>query len=453
LKLNRNKRPDSSGGIDFKLSSFNRNKLANGIEYYLIEKRNLPIVRLSLLVECGSKFDLKNQRGLANLVSMCVDEGAGDLNALQIADQFEMLGAHFSVYVDNDHLYLTLQSLSENFRKAFEVFRNIVTTPHLNVKDFDREKRKLLTRFSQLKDEPDYLAGSAFTHSVFGVNHPYSHSTIGVSNDVTEIQNNDIRKFYSKYFSPENSVMVIVGDLDENEILDVLQKNFSTWKGSKPEQDVMQTNHLEKSEVVIVDKKDSVQTEIRVGHLCSKRNQKDYFQRLLLNTVLGGQFTSRINLNLREKHGYTYGAFSRFNYLKDAANFIVSTSVGIDNTADALKEIFNELHNIKNGVTDEELSFAKSSIINKFPSNFETYGQVLSNFTSKIICELPDDYFNTYLENIKNVQIDDVNIAANENIHPDKLLTVLAGDKTKILKQIDKNKFGEIKEFDIKLIC
>ncbi|NNG27277.1 MAG: insulinase family protein, partial [Ignavibacteriaceae bacterium] len=198
-----------------------------------------------------------------------------------------------------------------------------------------------------------------------------------------------------------------------------------------------------------VNKKDSVQTEIRCGHLTSKRNSKDYFNKLVFNLVLGGQFTSRINLNLREKHGFTYGAFSRFNYYKAAGFFNVSTSVGIENTANALFEIFSELNEIKHGVNEEELEFAKSSVIRKFPANFESYRQVASNFVGKIIYGLPDDYFATYIQNIKNVKLPEVNDTANKSIFPDSMITVLVGDYDKISEQLETDEYGEV----VKLNC
>ena len=187
-----------------------------------------------------------------------------------------------------------------------------------------------------------------------------------------------------------------------------------------------------------------VQSEIRVGHLSTKRNEEDYYSRLILNTILGGQFSSRINLNLREKKGYTYGAHSRFNYFKESAYFYVSTSVGIENTANAIAEIFNELNGIQGGVTPDELEFAKSSIIRKFPSNFESNKQIASNLIGMVIHSLPEEYFNNYVVNVKSINIGDVNSAAAKFILPEKSVTVIVGDKAKLT--------GQLKDFDIEII-
>lgn len=448
MKFDRTKKPASTELAEFKLLPFKKGNLENGLQYYLVEKKNLPIIRLSFMAQCGSRFDPAGKRGLSNLVSMCIDEGAGKLTALQLADEFEMLGAQFSVYSTSDFMYLTLQVLSENFKKAARLFSDVITSPQFNNDDFEREKRKLLTRFNQLKDEPEFLANSAFDYFVFDKTNPYANSSVGLSADVNTITVEEVRKFYKKYFTAGNSALVAVGNFNENELLETLNTNLKNLNDANISSDYILPSMQKENQLIIVNKKDSVQTEIRVGHLAGKRSDEDYFKKLLLNTILGGQFASRINLNLREKRGYTYGAFSRFNYLQNAADFMVSTSVGIENTADALKEIFFELNNIKKGVTKEELSFAKSSIINKFPSNFETNRQISSNFISKIIHNLPDDYLNTYIKNINAVTIEDVNETAAKVIHPDLMITVLAGDTARIKEQIDEGDFGKITETD-----
>jgi zinc protease len=162
-----------------------------------------------------------------------------------------------------------------------------------------------------------------------------------------------------------------------------------------------------------------------------------------VNLVLGGQFSSRLNLNLREKHGYTYGVHSRFSYLKEAGYFGVSTSVGIENTIKALKEIISEIRNIKEGLTTEEIKFAKSSLTRRFPSNFETYRQISSNISSKVIHNLPDDYFETYIQKINSVSLEEVNEIANNSIYPEDLITVLVGDSKKIFEQVNGEELGE----------
>jgi zinc protease len=444
MTLNRKNKPQPANKINFNPPNFHNYKLNNGLEVYFIPKPELPIVRINLVINSGSRFDPVKLKGLANLVSMCIDEGAGEYNALQLSDEIDLIGAHFSVYSDDDSIYITLQVLAEHFDKGFELFKKVLLSPHFNEKDFEREKRKVLTRLLQFRDEPEYVANTAFEFLLFGKGDPYASPIPGFDSTVNSISNNDLKKYYSSYFGAENAAIVIVGGINEKELRSSLNIFSDEWNIRIKQKVIKSELNLNDKKLFIIDKKDSVQTEIRTGHLTSKRDNKDYFNKLMFNLVLGGQFTSRINLNLREKHGYTYGASSRFNYYKDAGFFYVSTSVGIENTANALNEISSELNEIKNGVNEEELEFVKSSVIRKFPANFESYGQVASNFVGKIIYGLSDDYFETYIQNIKSVKLPEVNEAASKSILPGSLLTVLVGDYKKISEQLETDKYGEI---------
>jgi zinc protease len=434
----------SAKEINFTLPLFSRYTLSNGLEVYFIKKTELPIVRLKLLINSGSRFDPLNKRGLSNLLSMCIDEGAGDYDSLQLSDEFEFLGVHFSVHSDSDNTILSLQVLDEKLDPALKLFSSIILSPHLKEDDFLREKRKVLTHLKQLEDDPEYLADTTFDFLVLGEKNPYSFPTIGTEKKLQLIAVENIREFYNNYISPNNSALIVVGNIEERELINKLGNNLGNWKPNEVTINKVDQTESSASKVYIVNKKDSVQTEIRTGHISINRNDVDYFQRLLLNTILGGQFTSRINLNLREKHGYTYGARSYFNYYKEAAYFGVSTSVGIENTANALREIYNELKKIKEGVTEEELDFAKSSITKRYPLNFETYSQIASNISSKIIYNLPDNYFDTYIERVNAVKKEEVNNTADAFIKADKLITVLSGDSKKIEEQIKDSDYGEI---------
>jgi len=381
---------------------------------------------------------------------MCIDEGAGKYDALQLADEFEMLGVQFSVSTDSDISVISLQVLSENFIPALKLFGSVITEPHFKEDDFNRERKKILVRLNQVKVEPDYIADVSFEHFLFGNDCPYSFPTMGVESDIPNIQLQLIRDYYQQKFTPLNSTMIVVGDIDWTSLQKALEEVFSNWDIISP------INHSDISlkklqrKTFIIDKPDSVQTEIRIGHLSSKRNEKDFFQKQILNLILGGQFSSRLNLNLREKHGYTYGVHSRFSYFNEAGYFAVSTSVDIEKTANALREIFSEIIKIKEGITNEELIFANSSLTKRFPSNFETYRQIASNIGSKIIHNLPDDYFETYIQRVNSFSLDEVNKIAVSSIYPDELISVLVGDSKKIIKQINKEEFGEtiVLEYD-----
>lgn len=446
--MDRNIKPKESGQITFALPKIEKFKLENGLEVYFIQKNKLPLVQLNLIVNAGSTFDPDGKKGTSNLFAMAVDEGAGNYDALALSDEFDRLGSNFSVHSTQDSIYFSLQSLSENFERSLELFSTVLTKPHLSEQDFEREKRKVITRILQIKDEPDEIADSVFEKLLFGNKNPYASQTIGYDEDVKNISVEDLKNFYLKYIHPNNSALVVVGDTTLSQLQGQLNKYFKDWKSSPLPPQILYQRKDNLSKIYVVNKKDSVQTEIRMGHYSAKRNDGDYFSKSILNTILGGQFTSRINLNLREKKGYTYGAHSQFNYYKNEAYFYVSTSVASENTGNAVKEIFNELNNIKQGVLPSELEFAKSSIIRKFPANFETYKQVATNLAGIILHSLPDNYFNTYLQNVNSVSMENVNDAAVKHISPEQVVTVLVGEKDKIMNQINELKLGEVIEVD-----
>ena len=446
--IKREIKPLPKDEINFTLPAIEQFTLSNGLKVFFIQKQKLPIIQLSLVFDAGSKYDPAGKKGLANLFAMLVDEGAGEFDSLQLSDEFDMLGTHFNVSTTEDNIYFSLQSLTENFKRSAELFAKVLTAPHLNEKDFERERRKIITRLLQLKDEPDEIADLVFSKRVLGEANPYAYPVSGYEKDITSTSIDDVRTFYKNFIHPNNGSIIAVGDISKGSLEVQLNSLLAGWEPKSPYQVEHKITEDKKFKLFIVDKKDAVQSEIRAGHTAARRNETDYYSKTLVNMILGGQFTSRINLNLREKNGFTYGATSRFSYLKDDAFFSVSTSVNTENTLPALKEIINELNGIRAGISEEEIEFAKSSLIRKFPSNFETYRQIATNLTAMVIHSLPKDYFNRYIENISSVTLDEANTIANGSILPGELKIVIVGDKSKLKPQFEAA-YGNIFEADM----
>ena len=447
--LDRSKKPSPSGEIKFRLPQIERFKLKNNLDVLFVKKRSLPILRFSLLAGSGSKYDPIGKKGLANLFARVLDEGAGKFNAIELSEEMDILGSSFSVSCFNDNIHLTLQTLTENLDRSLELFGTILSKPHLGEKSFEREKRKTLTHIQQIQDSPEDIADIAFDRIIFGKDNPYAYPSIGYNEEVSNISQKDVKSFYENNFLPGNSTLIIVGDSTRNELEEKLNKFLSDWKSTQQICEPEYPLSEEKLSVYLIHKEGSVQSEIRVGHLSAKRNNGNFFARHLFNMILGGQFSSRINLNLREDKGYTYGAHSRFNYYKDATQFEVSTSVGSENTGNSIKEILKELEKIKEGITDNELDFARSSVIRRYPGNFETYGQVSANLASLVLHSLPNNYFNTYIDSLSGLNIEDVNKVAIENIFPEKLSILIVGDKNLILNQLQGLNISDIIELNI----
>jgi zinc protease len=447
--FDRSIRPVPSEEINFSLPEIEKFKLSNNLEVIFIQKTKLPILQFNLIIDAGSYLDPASKKGLSNLFSMAFDEGAGKFTSLELSDEFDILGSNFSVFSSEDNVFLSLQTLKENFEKSLELFSTVVKSPHLNEINFKREQRKVITHILQQQDEPDEIADLVYDHIVFGKINPYSYPTLGYDEHVKNISIEDIKKFYSDFILPNNSKLIVVGDTSKEELINKLEFYFKDWNPKQSSINVSFPKTESTKKIYLYDKKGSVQSEIRIGHTATKRTENDFFPKAILNNILGGQFSSRINLNLREQKGYTYGANSRFNYLKESAYFITSTSVGAENTGNAVREIMNELEGIRNGVKDDEIDFAKSSLIRKFPSNFETYKQIASNLISMVVHSLSFDYYNTYINSIKSVNKELVENAAEKHIHPDKVVTVIVGDKDKVKSQLANLNFADIIDVDI----
>ncbi len=447
-KVNRKEKPLPSGEIEFTLPEIKEFATSNNLKVFHVKKDKLPLVQFLLLTNAGSIYDPEEKRGLAGLTAMMLDEGAGEMDALQLSEEIDMLGSHLSVRIDEDNIFISLQTLKENVDKSFNILSKIITEPNLDEIDFKREQRKAITRIIQRKDNPDDVADSIFDYNLYGKDNPYAHLYTGNQNSVNSISVDDVRNYYKNFFIPDNSVLIVVGDISHDELKNVLDKYLINWKSGTSELKDIPEPRRKGSKIIVCHKENAMQSEIRVGHLSSKRHEGNFFAKHLLNTILGGQFSSRINLNLREDKGYTYGAFSRFNYFKHQAHFYVSTSVSTENTGNAIEQILAELKRIREGVTKEELEFAKYSIIRKFPANFETYSQIATNLSGRAIFSLPSDYFNTYIDNINNVTAEEVNQAAINEILTEEALITVVGDKKKISEQLMKFPNSVIVEVD-----
>lgn len=433
----RARKPQPEKDYKFSVPEIQRYRLGNGLEISLVERHNLPLVRVNLMAGCGSSLDPLNKKGLANLFSMSIDEGAGEYNALELSSEFDLLGSDFNIHSTNDSLYFLSRTLKENTEKTLYLMSAVVLNPLFNEEDFQKQKSKVLTRLTQTKDDPDEISANAFEYLIFNRKHPYAFPVLGLENDIRSVSVDDIKKFYAEHLVPRNSHLIFSGDITMDEVINLSSKYFSNWH-NRPAQKITppaaEENH---PGIYFIDKPGSMQSEIKTGHLTARRDKQNYFPRLLLNMALGGQFSSRINLNLREDKGYTYGAFSGFSFFKHSGYFYVSTSVGIENTFNSLSELRKELVEIRNGITSEELNFAKISLIRKFPSNFETNGQIASSISRMILYDLPDDHFNKYIQHIQEVSGEQVNKAAEEYIFPDRMITLIVGNKKDILSQFE----------------
>lgn len=446
--IDRSNAPLPQKKLFFNLPDIKELELENGIKLFFVQKEKLPIVFTKVLVSAGSKFDPPDRRGTGYLTSLLIDEGAGEYDSLALNGEFEKLGSVASVTSNHDLLAMTLLSLKENFNRSLELLSKIILKPRFEENDFAREKKKVIDRILQLKDESSFIASSALDKLVFGDSY-YAVPEIGYENSVSEISNDNIKNFYRNNITTSNTKLIVVGNLTETEAVDLFDKYLGNWNTTLNSSPSFELPKRNPTNYYFVHKENSAQSELRIGHLARKRNAEDHIQTQIMNTILGGQFSSRINLNLREDKGFTYGASSSFQYYQDAGLFEVSTAVENENTGAAIYEILKELKGIRENISSEEIDLAKSYLIKQFPSRFETYSQVAKNIEQLLIHNLSIDEMNDYTKKIESATNEEICTSAVENIFPDELVVVAVGDRTKISSQLQSLKGKEPVELDL----
>lgn len=429
--IDRSVPPKISDDIKLHLPLLRKTKFGNGLKVNFVEKNSLPIVILNFIVKSGSIYDPENKSGLANLLGMTIDEGAHGYDALKIDYMLESLGSIFNISVDHDYIYFSLTSLKKNFERSLEIVSWILREPNFTDEDFQREKNKLLSEIVRLKDEPSYVANWALGYYLFEGT-PYRLPNIGSSKEVKNITNEDVRKFYAEHFTPSNIEAVAVGNISNDELNDLLNKYFGDWGNVVSPKQLTMNLKKHNPKFVLINKPEAQQSEIRIGNFASERKAPDYFAKKLLNAILGGQFSSRLNHNLREEKGITYGVRTTFSHTKNYGFFNASTAVDTDNTALAVAEFLKEFDLIKKDVTEDEIAFAKSYLKKTYPSQFETYSSVALNLGTQAVFELPDSFYNEYLQNIDAVTKSQILDAAKNNIKTDEQIIIVVGNSEKI---------------------
>jgi len=433
--INRKIKPEATAELEYEFPSIQKFFLSNGIKVFLLQRYELPIVRIITQLDFGSSYDLFEKKGLARLLSNCIDEGAGEFDALQLEEEFDILGTQFHIDCSDDITTFNILTLTENIDRSLYLLSLILLSPHLNEQNFEREKRKVLTRLIQLKDNAEYIANRIFNRKIFGEQSYYAHPSLGYDYTVKEISNIDLINFYKKYYVPKGLSMIVVGNISKEHLVNNMEKHFAKWESTSHIKQEKHSEAVTSQSYYFVNKKDAVQTEIRIGHTTPLFDYDDFFNKIFLNTAFGGYFASRLNKNLRERNGFTYGISSSNLYLKSASKISISTSVNSEVTSKAIEEIFFEINKIQNGLTPEEFESAKSYHIKKFPLDTETISSLANRISAKLQLNLPDDYFYGYINKIKDTTFGEVNLVADQFIEETKCVVVLVGSKEVIKEQ------------------
>ena len=415
-----------------------RRALADGLELRAIRHRSVPVVSMVLLVPGGSAVDPDAAHGLVSMTAGLLDEGSRGQSALDIAERVARIGGDLDVEVGMDAVAVSLTTLDRFFECGLELVHEIVTAPNLANDDFNRVRNLRLERLAQMKDHAAAIAERAFARVLYGP-HPYGHLSLGSEPALTAMTVDAARAMHAALFTPAGATLVIVGDRSEEQLLDVAAARFDSWRAAASTMTIDRATGLApppppREALVVIHRPAAAQSELRIGHVCAPRSTPDYPKLLVLNTILGGEFVSRLNLNLRESKGYTYGVRTGFNLRRGVGPFVMQTSVATDVTAPAIHEALAEIRAIadQRPATADEVAQAFASLSKGYPRGFETAGQVARSVAQLALHNLPDTYFEEFVPRLAEVTAADVSAAARQYLAPLKMSTVIVGDLDKI---------------------
>ncbi len=441
----RNTVPSPGPNNTAQLPSAKRTELPNGMALYVVESHYLPIVSANLVFRSGSAADPAGLPGLAGFTASMIDEGTAKRDALQIANEAYALGASLSTGTQTDGSNASIRALKQNTPAAMAILSDIVQNPSFPAKEVERVRNDRLTALMQQRDQPWPTALRVMNACLFGPTHPYGHTQLGTEEALKKMTREDLTTLYKSTFSPKNAALIIAGDVTVAEAKKLAQDAFGTWKGEATTAAMPAAGTTANSRVVIVDKPGSNQTMILAGQMGVKRSDPDYEKLDVMNTILGGLFSSRINMNLREDKGYSYGAFSFIGQNRAVGPLMAGAAVRGDATGPSIQEILKEVAKLKDGgVTEDELKLAKESIIRSLPANFETTSSTAGTMSGIYLYDLPLDYYQTLPGRVQAIQSSDVMDVAKRHLVPDRMVVVAVGDRSKIEPQISKLNLGSI---------
>jgi predicted Zn-dependent peptidase len=432
------------------LPSLQKKALSNGLPVWLIESHEVPLVQVNLLIHAGSADDAPGAFGVASLTAAMLDEGAGKRTALEVADAVDFLGAVLTTGSSFDASSIRLNVPVARLGDALPILADVALRPTFPQQDLDRVRQERLTALLQAQDDPAQIAAEAFNRIVFGETHRYGTGAMGTAATLKAFTANDLRAFHTRYFAPANATLIVVGDTRMDSVLPLLEQQFGSWKGSAEARPALPAApQLTRGQIYIVDKPGAEQSQIRIGWIGVPRATPDYFTIQVLNTVLGGSFTSRLNQNLRETHGYSYGASSSFDMRLGAGPFVAGAGVQTDKTAEALREFFNELNGIAKPVGADELGKAKNYIALGLPADFETTGDLSRRIEELVIYKLPETYYEQYVSKVQAVTSAAVQKAAAAHLQPSKFAAVVVGDRKTIEAPIRALNLGPVRVMSV----
>ena len=413
-----------------------RQRLANGMELLVVEKRSIPVVAFGLMLKTGAAMDPVALPGLASLTTAMLQEGTTTRSSSDIADEFEFIGSHLAAATGREQTEMAVETLSRHWPKALEVMSDLLQNPTFPEGELERLRNERVTALRRVKDDPAAVAGRVTPPLLYGRESVYGHPSTGTEEALESLTRDDLVGHFQSNYGPENATLVVVGDVSMEEVVKLTEEHLGGWKGNGPGHgDRVEEGSLpdiEATTLYLLDKPRAAQSVIRVGHVGVQRHHPDFFPLSLLNLLFGGQFSGRLNMNLREDKGYSYGYRSWIEWHTHSSLMLAGGAVQTSVTKEAVVETLQEFKDISGvrPISEEEFQAAKASELLQFPSSFETPGQVMDRLTQLVSADLPHDYYQTFTDNVEAVSLSDVQRVAQEHVKSDRLVLLVVGDRS-----------------------
>ncbi|HET9985959.1 MAG TPA: pitrilysin family protein [Longimicrobiales bacterium] len=446
-ELDRSQPPAPGAVKAFGLPRVERDRLPNGLGILSARHGQLPLVTAALVLEAGAEGEPPSKAGLAHLVANALEAGSATRSADEVAWELESLGVEFHADARWDGVVLSIVVPAERLDPAMALFADLVRNPAFREEEVERLREEQLAEILQRRKEPRALANDMAAHFIFGDEVPYRRPLIGTSHTVRSIGRADIEEYYRTRYAPAGASLLLVGDVAAAEARRLADRYFGDWRGDRPPAaEFPVTRAVESATVFIVDRPGSVQSEIRIGDVGVARHHEDYFPLLVMNSLLGGAFTSRLNLSLRERHGFTYGVRSGFAFRRRPGPFVIQTAVATEVTARAVEEALKEIHLLRDeGPSAEEVAAARDYLAGILPLELQTTEQVGARLADLVIYDLPDDYFETYRQRILGVTAEEVHRVARDHLRPERLAIVVVGAASEIAPALEALGIGPVR--------
>jgi zinc protease len=443
-------RPKPGPPRPYSFPRFERRVLSNGMTLIVAPVHKLPVVSVIAIVDAGAVSDPVGREGLAALTAAMLPEGTASMDGETLALQFERLGASVSANADWDVATAGLTVTRDNLERALALFADMVGAPSFPSRELERLKSERMAELLQLRTEPRGLADEMASRFIYAPESRYSRPEAGSPGSVASIEGRDVGELYSSRYRAAGATLVVAGDVTVDDAVELVDNAFGDWGGRAPAAiNVIDAPTPAPRSVHIVAKADAPQSELRLGHVGIPRVHPDYFRVVVMNAVLGGLFSSRINLNLRERNAFTYGAHSEFDWRRGAGPFLVSTAVASDKTAAAAREILLEIDRIRaDPIADDELTLATSYMSGVFPIRYETTAAIATAIANMVLYGLDDSYFDSYRSNIQSVTAADVLEAAQRHLDPARLRLTVVGDAPTIRGEVEDLNIGPVIVYD-----